>query len=187
MIYIFKKYRLWKYKNTILFATSIVLFVFILQDTRVHITLHSLSHFRYFNVFILGFFIASTFTVVPAITALTFLAQTLDPVTVAFTAGLGTMVGDYAIFHFFKDSVLTELKPFFFHFRESRLLHLFSTPYFAWLSPVIGAIIIASPLPDEIGLGLLGSKRIRKWHFLTITFLLNSVGIFLILTATQHF
>lgn len=40
--------------------------------------------------------------------------------------------------------------------------------YFAWLTPVIGAIIIASPLPDDLGVGLLSASKIKKWQFILL-------------------
>ncbi|MCC7436766.1 hypothetical protein IT402_02755, partial [Candidatus Nomurabacteria bacterium] len=65
------------------------------------------------------------------------------------------------------------------------LSRIISTPYFAWLAPVIGAIIIASPLPDEIGVGLIGISKMKNWQFLVLSFVLNSLGILLIVTLAK--
>lgn len=71
----------------------------------------------------------------------------------------------------------------FTRLQHPTLRALFKTPYFSWLLPVIGAAVIASPLPDEAGVSLLGLSKIRKWQFFAITFALNAVGIFLIVSV----
>jgi hypothetical protein len=66
-------------------------------------------------------------------------------------------------------------------------MRIFSTPYFAWILPVLGAFIIASPFPDEIGIGLMGISRMKTWQFLLLAFVLNSTGIFFIVTLANSF
>jgi len=51
--------------------------------------------------------------------------------------------------------------------------------------PVTGAVIIASPFPDELGVTLLGLSRVRNIHFLVVTYLLNTIGIFLIVLLAR--
>jgi uncharacterized membrane protein YdjX (TVP38/TMEM64 family) len=51
--------------------------------------------------------------------------------------------------------------------------------------PFLGALIIASPVPDEIGVSILGLTKIRYWQFFMVTFILNALGIFLIVTAAK--
>jgi hypothetical protein len=50
--------------------------------------------------------------------------------------------------------------------------------------PVIGAIIIASPLPDEVGISLMGLSKISTPKFIFISYILNSIGLFLIISAS---
>jgi len=65
------------------------------------------------------------------------------------------------------------------HFKK--VLH---TKYFSWTLPVIGAIIIASPFPDEIGVSLMGISKMKTYQFILISFLLNAIGIFLVVSAS---
>jgi len=53
-----------------------------------------------------------------------------------------------------------------------------------WTLPVIGAIIIASPFPDEIGVSLVGISKIKTYQFLLVSFILNAIGIFLVVSAS---
>ena len=51
---------------------------------------------------------------------------------------------------------------------------------FRWLIAFLGALIIASPLPDELGLTMMGFSKIKTSLFIPISFLLNSLGILII-------
>ncbi len=82
-----------------------------------------------------------------------------------------------------KDKVAEELIPIFQSIGGNHIRKLFHTPYFAWFIPIIGAVIIASPLPDEIGVSILGISKMKNWKFLLLSFFLNTVGIFIIVTV----
>jgi hypothetical protein len=60
-----------------------------------------------------------------------------------------------------------------------------ATPYFGWLAPVVGALVIASPLPDELGITLLGIARLRNWQFVVLSFIFNFAGIFAIVSLHE--
>ena len=46
-----------------------------------------------------------------------------------------------------------------------------------WLIPFIGALIVASPLPDELGLTMMGLSKMKTSLFIPLSFLLNFFGI----------
>lgn len=146
-----------------------------------------INGFGYIGAFITGILFVSVFTVAPASVVLFFLAETLNPLLVAVFAGAGAVVGDYLIFRFLRDRVFDELKPLFLNNGGNLLVKLFKTPYFAWFLPLFGAFIIASPFPDEVGIGLLGASKLKNWQFLLLTFLLNTVGIFIVIIAAHSF
>lgn len=177
-----KKTTKWKYKNTTLLALSL-LALFLIADTEIaHALIKQIGSYGYAGAFITGIFFVSTFTVAPASVVLYHLAQEFNPILIALCAGAGAAVGDLFIFRFLKDGVFKELHPFFHKYGGSYFAGLLRTPYFAWLAPVVGAIIIASPFPDEIGIGLMGLSKIRFWHFMLMAFVLNAVGIFIIVS-----
>ena len=49
-----------------------------------------------------------------------------------------------------------------------------------WFLMGVGALIIALPLPDEIGLVMMGLSRMKARHLIPISFVLNSLGIALV-------
>jgi|SRR3989344_1587596 len=182
MFHLIKKYRHWKLKNTFLLILSIGILFYFADSSFVKNLIQEIDSLGFLGVFITGIFFVSTFTVAPASLVLFYLTKELNLFGVVVFAGFGAMLGDYIIFRFFKDKVFEELKPIFTKLGGSYVSKLFSTPYFAWLAPVIGAIIIASPFPDEIGIGLLSVIKLKNWQFLTLSFSLNSLGIFLIIS-----
>src|SRR3989344_1901199 len=182
-MYLFiEKYRHWKLKNTFLLIVSIGILFYFADSAFIKNIIQGIGSLGFLGAFLAGIFFVSTFTVAPASIVLFYLAKELDPLGVVISAGMGAMLGDYIIFRFFKDKVFEELKPIFTKLGGSHISQLFSTPYFAWLAPVFGAIIIASPFPDEIGIGLLGIAKLKNWQFLVLSFILNSLGIFLIIS-----
>ncbi|OGY63203.1 MAG: hypothetical protein A3I89_01055 [Candidatus Harrisonbacteria bacterium RIFCSPLOWO2_02_FULL_41_11] len=175
-----------KYSNLAVFIgiLSVTFFFFYTGVLRQFIDV--LSQFGYFGAFIAGIFFVSTFTVVPAGTVLVLFADSHNIFLVTLFGALGSIIGDYLIFKFFKDGLTDELRQIFQKiggdsiFRAHYIAH---TKYFAWLGPVIGALIIASPLPDELGVGILGIYRLSTKKFIAITFLLDAIGIFLLVSA----
>lgn len=180
-----RRRRRWKYKNTLLLALSVVALILVLDSAPVHGALQHLGELGYFGAFLAGVFFVSTFTVAPASVALFFIAEQGHPLYLALAAGCGAVLGDFLIFRFFKDRVFEELRPMFWRLRGSPVGRLFGTPYFAWLTPIVGAVVIASPLPDELGIGLLGQSKLKNWQFLLLTFLLNTIGIFVIVSSAR--
>lgn len=169
--------RRWKYKNSILLIVSLAT-LFMVADTEVaHALLREIGTYGYLGAFVAGIFFVSTFTVAPASVVLFHLAQNLNPGLIAICAGAGGVIGDLLIFRFLKDGVYQELRPVFKKYGGHHLARLFKTPYFAWLAPVVGAVIIASPLPDEVGIALMGFSRIKLWQFVALAFILDALGI----------
>lgn len=181
-------YRSWKYRNTGLLIASLVLFLLIAKTTFVHDIIAHIGTWGYPGIFITGIFYVFTFTAVPALAILNAFTAIHAPLTIAVIAGLGSALGDFLIFRFVRDEITEELKPLFKKMEGSTTVYrLFHTPYFLWLTPILGAFIIASPFPDEVGVGMLGMARMKNRLFIPISILLNTIGIFLIIQAVRLF
>ena len=148
-----------KYPNLLGFFSILFLTLILYRQGILTEWVEILSRFGYLGAFLSGLFFVSTFTVVPATAILFLFAQKFNAVLLSLVAGFGGMAGDYLIFRFVKDELTDELRDIFKKVAGGSILKfhwIAHTFYFAWLSPVIGALIIASPLPDELGIGLLG-------------------------------
>jgi hypothetical protein len=179
--------RSWKYKNLQLFALSIT-FAFLLSLYEpFHIWLLGFGNWGYVGAFFAGILFVSTFTVATGIVILLVLAEQLSAIEIGIIAGLGAVIGDFVIFRFVKDGVAAELLHIYHFFNKSRHLeHLLHSRYFSWIFPVVGAVIIASPLPDEIGVSLMGISKMKTYKFLLLSFILNAIGIFLVVSAATY-
>jgi hypothetical protein len=63
---------------------------------------------------------------------------------------------------------------------SEKIQKLLELKTFRWFITSIGALIIASPLPDELGLAFLGLSRIPFKLFVPISFVFNVIGIYII-------
>ncbi len=125
----------------------------------------------------------STFTVTTGVVILLTLAQKLSPMELGIIAGSGAVIGDLIIFRFVKDNLVKELELIYDHIdTDHHFKKVLHSKYFSWSLPVIGSLIIASPLPDEIGVSLLGISRMKTYKFLLFSFFLNATSILLTLS-----
>jgi uncharacterized membrane protein YdjX (TVP38/TMEM64 family) len=123
-----------------------------------------------------GAFFTSVFTIAPATAVLAALAGTFPPLTIAFWGALGAMFADALLFLFVRDVFADDLREFLrrHHVRLTPLPHF---GFLRWLYPLLGALIIASPLPDELGLALLGLTKTKLAVLLPLAFAMNFLGI----------
>ena len=180
------KWKHWHYKNTALLILSLVIFLILAEHPAIKNTISFIGNFGYIGAFFVGILFVSVFTVAPASVVLFYLAETLNPLGIALAAGTGGVVGDYLILRYLKDRVFVELRPLMQ--KESKpIKKLFKTPYFAWIVPIVGVLIIMSPVPDEIGIGLLGISKMKTWQLMGLLYFLDVVGILLIVIAAKSF
>ncbi len=180
-----KFWRHYKYKNLTLVYLGIILAASFYQIDAFHQFLLHLGNYGYLGAILAGMLFVSTFTVATGAIILLILAEQLHPLEIGLFAGLGAVVGDLMMFHLVKDGLAAELERVY-DLVDSRhhLIKVLHTRHFRWTLPVIGALIIASPLPDELGVTLMGISKMKTIEFIPISFLLNSVGIFLIISAS---
>lgn len=175
-----------KFTNIHLLLWSVVLAFIVYQYEPFHVWLLGLGDMGYVGAFIGGILFVSTFTVATGAVILLILAERLSAIEIGLIAGLGAVIGDLIIFRFVKDKLAAELTDIYNYFDgDHHFKELFHTKYFAWVFPVFGAIIIASPLPDELGVSLMGITKMKTYQFMIFSFILNAVGIFLVVSASQ--
>lgn len=179
-------WRTYKYKNITLFFVGILFALFLSGSEAFHLFLLSLGNAGYIGAFVGGALFVSTFTVATGAVVLLELAETLSPIEIGIIAGLGGVVGDFTIFRFVRDGLSHELESIYNHVdgdhHFTKVLH---SKYFSWTLPVIGALIIASPFPDEIGVSLMGISKMKTYRFLLLSFVLNATGIFLVISISS--
>ncbi len=136
--------------------------------------------------FLAGVFFTSAFTIAPASIALAHIATEAPVASIALWGALGAMLGDLIIFFFIRDRFAADIKDSLKPSVARHIMGSFHLGFLKWLSPVIGALIIASPIPDEFGLTLLGISRTRVAVLLPISFAMNWLGIYLIVAIAPR-
>lgn len=148
---------------------------FALPPTRA--VLANLQAAGYLGALIAGFFYALSLTA-PLATGIFAGLLGVQPVLAAVIGGLGALLYDLGIFLFVRREVQTPL----FERLKARFSGRPRLP--RWVTIVVGALIIASPLPDELGVGLWGLTAMRARVFLPLSFGLNTLGLLIILVLT---
>lgn len=175
----------WRYKNLTMLALSFIVAIWLSGYEPFHQFLFSLGKFGYIGAFIAGALFVSSFTAATGAIILLVLAEKLSPIEVALLGGLGGVMGDMLIFRFIKDSLMSEISDIYGHFDEKRhFIKILHSKYFAWTLPVFGALIIASPFPDEIGVSLIGISKMSTKKFLVISFILDVIGVSFIVSLS---
>jgi len=140
----------------------------------------------YLGSFIAGIFFTSVFTTAPAIVVLGEIAQINSVILTALFGAIGAVFGDLFILHIIRDRFSKDLADLLLHTGWIRKLRrLAQMKVFRYLNLVIGGLIIASPLPDELGVSLLGFSRIKTKWFALISLIFNFIGILLIGLAAR--
>jgi len=196
---IVREAKLFKYRNILLLVLSIILAYYMLKSAIVPKILLSLQKLSYIGAFFAGVFYSSTLTTAPATAVLYISGKMMNPFIVSLVAACGSVISDYVLFKFIKENLIEEVKklseelnnkllyrfePLFnIIFTRSFRLKLFkfsrSEKWKVFL-PVISAAIIASPLPDELAVALLGAAKYEKKKFILFSYLSNLLGILLI-------
>ncbi len=181
------KYK-WKHKNLILIFAATALSVYILNSPYLTQLIEGSNNLGYAGAFIAGFFFSSLFTVPVATVVLALLGKTHDPMLVALAGASGTMAADFIIFRLIRKSIdnlsgqITELKMFIerhnpVHFSGGNNVIRWARMH---MLPVFAGLIIASPLPDEIAIGMLSAANYSRNKMLLLSFVSNFAGIFIV-------
>ena len=158
-----------------------ILIAIILAATGALESLITLSQgVKFIGSFIAGILFVSVFTVAPATVAFGEIAQTNSVVWVAVIGGLGALAGDLIIFRFVKDKLSENILSIIKTSKAGKLQAIYKVKSLKWVIPLVGALIIASPLPDELGVAILGLSKVKSSVFIPLSFLLNSSGILII-------
>ena len=171
-----------KYPKFLLLLLTFLIAYFLFYG-RTYPPLHDfIISIGYFGTFLAGISFAYGFTAAPATAILLILAKEQNIFLAGFIGGIGALVGDLIIFNFIRYSLEDEIKKLSKEKIVSYIYHRTPNLLKKYFMPVLAGFVIASPLPDEIGVSLLAASRtISMKVFSVISYMLNTAGIFVIL------
>jgi len=162
------------HKKPIMYVIVILLIIFLYATGILESFILSLHQFEYAGAFVAGLFYSYGMTTPFAIAVLAIMAQNTNPFILALLGALGAVTSDLLLLRAFSGEVGKEIritKDLSFTIPESKSLPgrlLFS---------IIGGFVLMSPLPDELGVILLGISRIEAWKFAIISFIFKYIGV----------
>lgn len=168
-------------KFLLLFITLILAYLIFAGRTYPPLTEFILTS-GYLGAFIAGALFAYGFTAAPATALLLLISKQQNLVAAGLIAGIGALVADLLIFSFIRVSFADEIR----HLSNEKVIKTFNghipLRIKKYLLPVFAGFIIASPLPDEVGVTLLAAYKKMSFELFTIlSYALNTSGILVIL------
>jgi len=173
-----------KYPKLLILISTFIIAVIFFGEARTYPPLNEfLISLGYPGTFIAGMLYAYGFTSAPATAILLILATEQDIFLAGLVGGLGALSSDLIIYLFVKNTFSDEIdklrsRSTFFRQDDSKSGNILKK----YLLIAVGGILIATPLPSEIGITLLASvKNLSTRRFLVIAYFLHTAGVFAIL------
>lgn len=175
----------WRYefKHTTFALLTVAVFIVALDTAIVQGSMTYIQEMGIAGLVIAGVLFTSFFTAAPAVLILLTMAEAYDPLIVAFYAAAGSVIGDWIILKIFEERIAYELLPLAKKFHLRGVIRSVRRKKNREKATILGMVVIASPLPDELGIGLLGIAHLPTISLLVITFLLNAAGILVLVLA----
>ena len=169
------------YRKILLLIILAILSYIIFRNPDVQSFVSSLGKLEYLGVFIAGMLFTFGFTTLFAV-GFFIVLNPVNPILVAIVGGIGALLGDLLIFSLIRFSFIDEFERLektkvIKAIRKEINLHLSHKAKLYFLYTLAG-LIIASPLPDEVGVTMLaGLTHIKLRVIAIISFIFNSLGI----------
>lgn len=135
---------------------------------------------RFLAEILAGALYASFVTSPIAVAMLFVLAKTENPIILSLLAGVGAAALDFLIVRIFQNNLNGDLNLLTRQFKLNLVKKFLKLLKLDFIIPLTGALIIASPLPDELGLYLMGTSELKNHQIIVVTYILNTTGILLI-------
>lgn len=157
----------------------------IFSEPSIGNSVNSLGNYGYIGNLIAGILFSFGFTT-PFAVGFFIVYNTDNILLTAIIGGIGALISDLLIFKIIKFSFMDEFKRLEKTERIQELNWLinyeFGHKIRNYLMYIFAGVVIASPLPDELGVIMLaGLTRIRLRSFMIISFLFNTIGIYVML------
>ena len=156
---------------------SIVVAIILAKTNILTSILTSTQEMRILGSFIAGMLFVSTFTVTLGGMMLFKIATANSIWEVALFGSIGALIGNLLIFRFIRNNLSEDIHWLIQKTKQKRLVFIFQLKVFRWIVPFVGALIVASPFPDEIGLAMMGLSKMKMSMFMSISFGLHFFGI----------
>ena len=180
-----KRLFIFTYPKLTLYFIAIVVAYFVFQIPSVYGMVVSFDSLIYLAIFFGGLLFSAGFST-PVATGFFLALQPPDIYMAALVGGAGALIADMGLFSFIRLSFMDEFKILkhnsFIRHISSGVRTIVPKKLRSFLVYVLVVFIIASPLPDELGVALLaGFTKVHPYGFAMMSYIGNTLGIFLLL------
>ena len=173
-----------KHPKTILLILSIVLAYYLFKNPLTGNLIGNLKDFNYIGNFIAGMLLSLGFST-PFAVGFFIISKPENMLLAILIGGLGASLSDLLIFRFIKFSFMNEFNDLKKTNAIRKIKNIFNKNFSVrikhYLLYMFAGILIATPLPDEIGVSMLAGLTTIKQKILFITsFILHCITIYII-------
>ncbi|MGQ9588027.1 MAG: hypothetical protein ACUVT7_06585 [Thermoplasmata archaeon] len=177
-----------KYPKLALLGAVAVTAFLLFKEESMQAFFHRLGDLGYLSAFFGGSLFAFGFGAPFGVAILVTIANDVNIVIAAIVGGIGALSSDYLLFKFirmtFSDEIHRLKSSVPFRVVDGYFFRKLPAKISFYLSMGIAGMVIASPLPDEIGVVMLaGLAAVSDRAFAVLSFALNTMGIFFVLAV----
>ena len=145
-----------------------------------------LAPFGIVGVFVGGVFYVFSFTSSIGALILVTVAPYFPVGVIAVVGGFGALAADYTIFNFINSGLKREVERLA---NSAFICKVGARSVFCqqWFRNVLGTLIIASPLPDELGVAMISTGNMTRGTFALVSFIVDVVGIYVLVYVSRLF
>lgn len=172
-----------RYKNMLLIILGIAAGVWIAYNPGVFSFLSDDPSLQYAGAFLMGLMYPVGITTPAAIVGFFQLAKVMNPLLLSAIGALGALATNFVVFYFIRHSMLDHLDKFTkkFNVRIHVVGHVVRKhPVLKHVIPIVAGIIIATPIPTEIAIGIFAAIKFEMKRFLVYAFVFSLVSILLV-------
>ena len=171
-----------KYPKLTLFIISVILVYFFFSGLAYKPLHNALIFMGYFGTFLAGLLYPYALTSAAGTGILLILSKEQNTLMAGVIAGIGALISDIILFFFVKRGFSDEAQKLSQEPAVRTINRWIHDSVRVYLLATIASLIIASPLPTEIGIMLMVSiKKMAFKKFVIIVYILHAIAIFVIL------
>lgn len=171
--------------KTLIFTFSVIVAWWLIKSGYLQSTVEAILPLKFISEIIAGLFYTSFLTSPISVAMLVVLAKDSNPILIALLAGFGAVLGDLIIVKFFRQELSSDLILVSHEMHLQKITKFLKKFRLDFITPLLGAIIVASPFPDELGLMMLGASKLRYREIAVLSYILNTAGILLIVAPVN--
>lgn len=172
-------------RDLFIITGSIIVAVVLGKSGAIQLLLGLGGNWSIVSSFIAGTFFTSVFTIAPATIGLVAISDTAPPLLVAGFGAFGAVLVDLIIASFVRKDLNQDFESIKRFSLKWHFISLFHFGFLKWFAFILGLMVIASPLPDELGLFFIGISKVKAKYLPLLLFMANFLGIYTLISLSR--